>query len=104
MKSLTIQENHWQQKTDTDVIERGDQASAPVNSRMWQLWPHDSDFRVNYTRKGLWTLLLQLRKAAEARCVSGMSLHGGQMGHCMKLWMCSLDFIGDPKMLKMPDL
>lgn len=38
--------------------------------------PHGSGFRVKDTRKGLWNLLPQLRKATEASHMSGVSLHG----------------------------
>jgi hypothetical protein len=38
---------------------------------MWQLQPGGSDFGVKNIRKGLWNLLLELRKATEASCVLG---------------------------------
>ena len=55
------------------------EAPAPVtaNSRTWQLQSRGSGFRVKNQRSELWNLLPCLRKAAEARRVSGVSLNGG---------------------------
>ena len=59
------------------VFELGDQVPAQERRRIWQLQPCGSGFRVKNTRKGLWDLLLWLRKATEVRCVSGLFLHEG---------------------------
>lgn len=48
----------------------------PPSNRPWQLQPYGSGFRVKDTIKELSTLPPQLGKAAEARCVSRVSLHG----------------------------
>jgi hypothetical protein len=61
------------------VFEQGDHVSAPASTRTRQLWPHGSSFRVKDTRKGLWNISPQLRKATEARHMSEMSLNGGNL-------------------------
>lgn len=55
-----------------DIIEKGGHVLQVL-----QAWPCGSDFRVKGRRKGLWNLPLRLRKVTEARCVAGVSLHGG---------------------------
>ena len=66
-------------------LNEGTKVSVPVNIRTWQLWPGGSDFKVKDTRKGLWELFPVVRKATEARHVSGLSPHGGLDRHYMKL-------------------
>jgi hypothetical protein len=62
-------------------------------------------FRVKDTRKGLWDLPLQLRKAAEARCESDMSRYGGPEGPMHKAvkvkpgFTWSLEDFGDARVL-----
>ena len=58
------------------MIEWGCHVPVWEHSRTWQPQPHGSGFRVKDTRKGLWDVPPQLRKADEVKCVSGLPLHG----------------------------
>lgn len=76
-KSISSERNYQKQKADVNAFERGDQVPAPGSRRTWQCWLCGSGFIVKDTRQGLWNLPSWLRKAAEARSVSEMPLHGG---------------------------
>lgn len=78
-KSLSSEGNHQHQKAGENLIEQEAKVQLPSSSRTWQLQPHHSGF-VKKTRKGLWNLPPWLRKTAEARCVTGVSLYAGPEG------------------------
>lgn len=73
-EGLRSEENHLKQKADADAFEGGNQVPTQESRRTWQLWPCVSGCRVKDRRKTWWDLPLWLRKAAEARPVSGVSL------------------------------
>lgn len=77
IKELGSKGNHlWKlQKADTNVTERRGQVPASVSSRIVSFsHSHNAGFRVKYTRKEL-RISPQLRKASEARDMSGVSLN-----------------------------
>lgn len=70
---------------------------APSNSKTWKLQPHGSRFTVR--RKEFWDLQLWLRKALEAKCVSGVSMHACPQRPFVKLWRWTLDCVWDARIL-----
>ena len=56
----------------------------------------------NFRSREFPSTALQLRKASKPGCVR-VSLYVGPERHCMKLWMWTLDCLGDPKILEMPE-
>lgn len=70
-ESLSSEGSHRQQKAVASVTEG---KAAAASSRTWQIWPYGAGFKVEDTRKGFLTLLLQQRKITEARYVLGVSL------------------------------